>query len=405
MKSDVAAQLHVDPLLPDTLAQQIREQVTWLISGETLRPGDELPPVRALAAQLGVNYHTVRAAYRRLEADGLLESRRGHRSRVTRFDPWRLWPSGSAARTHVVGVVLPSLSNPFYAELVEGAQEAARRSGTLLIVCSTHDDQALALRSIAQLAAKGVDGIVVVSHDISNLLWDPGGGVADASRRLPLVVVDRPGTKGHSIEADLEGAGHLAAGHLISHGHRALGLITHAAPLSNVLPLEAGFRRAITEAGLDLDEHHVARVDGWDAAAGAHGAARLLARQGRPTGLVAIADLLAIGALGELRRAGVHVPTGMAVVGVDGIPMAALSHPALTTVALPARAMGAESLATLVTVWAGTAGTAGTAGAAGSAEAPRRVVLGVDLIIRESCGLHASTPRISHSAPEKERLR
>jgi DNA-binding LacI/PurR family transcriptional regulator len=95
----------------------------------------------------------------------------------------------------------------------------------------------------------------------------------------------------------------------------------------------------------------------------------------------------------------------MAVVGVDGIPMAALSHPALTTVALPARAMGAESLATLVTVWAGTAGTAGTAGAAGSAEAPRRVVLGVDLIIRESCGLHASTPRISHSAPEKERLR
>jgi DNA-binding LacI/PurR family transcriptional regulator len=297
---------------------------------------------------------------------------------VTRFDPRRLWPPESAARTHVVGIVLPSLSNPFYAELVEGAQESARRSGTLLIVCSTHDDQALALRSIAQLAAKGVDGIVVVSHDISSLLWDTADGAADASRRLPLVVVDRPGTKGHSIEADLEGAGHLAAGHLIAHGHRALGLISHAAPLSNVLPLEAGFRRAISEAGLDFGEHDIARVEGWDAAAGARGAARLLARQGRPTGLVAVADLLAIGALGELRRAGVHVPTEMAVIGVDDIPMAAMFHPPLTTVALPARSMGAESLATLVTVWARTAG------------APRRVVLGVDLVIRESCGPHAS---------------
>jgi LacI family transcriptional regulator len=378
MTIDVVCRLHVDPHLPEALAQQIRGQVTWLIAEETLRPGDELPSARTLATHLGVNYHTVRAAYHRLEADGLVEPRRGQRSRVARFDPPRLWPPDTAARTHVVGLVLPSLSNPFYAELVEGAQEAARRSGTLLIVCSTHDDQALALRSIAQLAAKGVDGIVVVSHDISGLLWDPGDGAADASSRLPLVVVDRPGTKGHSIEADLEGAGHLAAGHLIAHGHRALGLISHAATLSNVLPLEAGFRRAVFEAGLDFDEHDVARVDGWDAPAGAHGAARLLARQRRPTGLVAISDLLAIGAVGELRRAGVHVPTEMAVVGVDDIPMAAMFHPPLTTVALPARAMGAESLATLATVWAGTAG------------APRRVVLGVELNIRESCGLHAS---------------
>ena len=217
MSTDVGSLLHVDPRGPGTLTQQLREQVTWLISEETLRPGDDLPSARDLAARLGVNFHTVRAAYRRLEADGLVESRRGLRTRVSHFDPLRLWPPDPAARTHVVGIVLPSLLNPFYAELVEGAQSAAQRSGTLVIVSSTHDDQALALRSIAQMAAKGVDGVIVVSHDISSLLSDEATEADGARRRLPLVVVDRPGARGRSIEADLEGAGYLAA-HLLDDG-------------------------------------------------------------------------------------------------------------------------------------------------------------------------------------------
>ena len=246
---DVTAKIHVDPHLPGTRAQQVREQITWLISGGTLQPGDELPSARALAAAAGVNFHTIRSAYRRLEADGLVESRRGRRTRVAPFDPRRLWPTDSAARSHLVGFVVPTLANPFYSELLEGAEEGARRSGTLLIVCTTGDDQALALRSIAQLAALGVDGVVVVSHDISSLVDRPGDEPERASRRFPLVVADRPGAHGHAVEFDLERAGYLAARHLVEHGHRALGLVTLAVPASNVVPREAGFRRAVAEPG------------------------------------------------------------------------------------------------------------------------------------------------------------
>jgi DNA-binding LacI/PurR family transcriptional regulator len=106
--------------------------------------------------------------------------------------------------------------------------------------------------------------------------------------------------------------------------------------------------------------------------------ARLLALDPRPTGVVAISDLLAIGAIRELRRAGVSVPAGMAVVGMDDIPAAATTDPPLTTIALPARAMGAEAIAALEDGWAVTPVRA------------RRLVLGVDLVIRESCGPHAS---------------
>ena len=138
---DVAAQIRVDPALPATLAQQVREQLTWLISRGVVVAGDELPSVRSLAADLGINYHTVRSAYRRLEADGLVETRRGRRSRIARFDPRHLWPPETAARTHLVGVVVPSLG-PFYVELLEGALDAARSAGMLLIVATTDDDQA-----------------------------------------------------------------------------------------------------------------------------------------------------------------------------------------------------------------------------------------------------------------------
>lgn len=371
---DVASQVRVDPRAAATLAEQLREQLTWLISSGDLQPGDELPAARGLAAQLGVNFHTIRGAYRRLEADGLVESRPGRRTRVARFDPRRLWPPESAARTRVVGVVLPTLSNPFYGELLEGAEEAARRSGSLLIVATTHDDQALALRSVAQLAAKGVDGVVVVSHDISAFLG-PGGEPA-AGRRLPLVVADRPGMGGDTVEFDLEAAGYLAARHLVEHGHLLIGLISLDVPASNVVPREAGVRRALAEAGLALEEGLVVRADAFDPDAGAAAAARLLGRAHPPAAIVAIADLLAIGAIGEIRRAGLRVPEDVAVVGMDDIPLARALDPALTTVALPARAMGAEALATLERTWSGIN------------ESPRRIVLDVGLVARASCGSH-----------------
>jgi len=376
--NNLASQIRVDPTLPATLAQQVREQLSWLIARGDLAPGDQLPSVRSLATGLGINYHTVRSAYRRLEADGLVETRPGRRSRIARFDPRHLWPPESATRTHVVGVVVPSLG-PFYVELLEGAMDAARRAGILLVVATTGDDQALALRSIAQLAAKGADGVVVVSHDISNLV--AGGEEIASGRQLPLVAVDRPGSFGLSVEADLEGAGYLLARHLMEDGHREIGFITHEAPLSNVVPIEAGYRRALAEAGLRADERHVYRVGAWGLEAGEAAADRLLAGTGRPTALVAIADLLAIGATRRLRRAGLLVPGDIAVAGIDDSPLAALVDPPLTSVALPARAMGAQAVAALQGAWGD------------AAPAPTRSVLGVQLTIRDSCGPHAFPPR------------
>lgn len=377
MDDDATTPIRIDPARPATLAQQIREQLIWAISSGALEAGDALPPVRELAATLGVNLHTVRGAYRMLAADGLVEVRQGLRTRVTAFDPRRLWPAESAARSHLVGIVLPTLANPFYTELVEGAQESARRTGTLLVVATTHDDQAQALRSIAQLAARGVDGIIAVSTEISPLLAGPGGDMA-GERHLPLVVVDRPGAPGHVVEVDLAQVAYLATRHLVEHGHRAIGLVSVAGPASNVEPLGKGHRRALAEAALPVREELVVRAAGWGPDDGDAAAMRLLVAPDRPTALVAISDLLAIGALRAARRLGLRIPDDVALVGVDDIPLLEAVDPPLTSVALPARTMGAEAMTTLEQIWAGEART------------PRRVVLPARLELRESCGAHAS---------------
>lgn len=374
---DIAAGIQVNPARPATLAQQIREQITWAISSGSLKPGDELPSVRDMADRLGVNLHTVRGAYLQLESDGLVDVRRGASTRVAAFDPRRLWPPESAARSHLVGVIVPTLASPFYAELLEGVEEAATRSGALIVLVTTQDDQARALRAVGQLATRGADGVVVVSHDISVLLAGAGGDVA-GERRLPLVTADRPGATGHAVDVDLEHVGYVATRHLLEHGHRAVGLITLDVPASNVVPREAGYRRALAEAGIPVREAHVARVDGWTTAAGDEGAMRLLASVDRPTALVAISDLLAIGALRAARRLRLRIPDDVALVGVDDIPLLDAVNPPLTSVALPARAIGAEAMTTLERIWAGEADT------------PRRVLLEARLVIRESCGQHAS---------------
>ncbi len=367
----------VDRSRPTALAQQIREQITWAISTGALSPGAELPPVRALAAELGVNLHTVRGAYQRLAEDGLVEVRRGSRTRVAAFDPGRLWSGGTTPSTHLVGIVLPTLSNPFYGELLEGAQEVARRSGSLLVVATTEDEQPRALRAVAQFAAQGVDGVIAVSTEVARLFSDSRGDLVGGPRRLPLVVVDRPGVPGHAVDVDLEAAGYLATRHLIDHGHRDIGLITLAAMTSNVVPFEDGHRRALREAAPAPTAGRLVRVAGWGVDDGDVGATRLLSAPDRPTAIVAISDVVALGVMRAAKRLGLDIPDDVALVGVDDIPLIDALNPPLTSVALPARAMGAEAMVTLEHIWAG------------DAVAPRRTVLRPHLVIRESCGAHA----------------
>jgi LacI family repressor for deo operon, udp, cdd, tsx, nupC, and nupG len=368
---DLLNLISIDARHDTSLAFQIKQQITWWVINGSLKPGERLPTVRQMAKHLGINLHTVRSAYLKLEADGLVETRRGRGTHVLAFDPQRIAQPASVLRSHTVGVILPSFSNPFYHAFLKGVEEVAEEDQTMLFVCDTHDDPNNTWRHYTRLAAKQVDGILVVSDDIHTFLTPQ---VVQAGP--PLVSVDWPGAAGYSVQFDLESAGWRATRHLLEHGHRQIGLLTFALDMANTFPVNAGYRRALVEAGILFDSELVARVPNFDMASGAEGARQLLALAQPPSAIFAIADMLALGAMRAIKAAGLHIPNDIALVGFNDIAMAELVDPSLTTVAAPASQGGRAAMSMLRDL------------VAGKQPARQQIMLPTHLVVRQSCGHH-----------------
>jgi DNA-binding LacI/PurR family transcriptional regulator len=363
-------EIAVDPSLGEPLVEQLRRQLTWLIASGEFKPGEKLPSVRRLAQQLSINMHTVRSAYQRLEDDGLVQTRHGAGSQVLEFAPLRLMELAGRKRTYTIGVILPGLSNPFYHAFLQGVEEVINQEQLMLFVCDAHEDPGLSLRYFAQLSARNVDGILFASNN----LWASLGHPTSVS--LPVVNVDTPGCAGPVLNFDLEEAGYQAVRHLLWHGHRRIGQISFSERSANVLPVEAGYARALYEAGIALDESLIVRVHGFDMPDGESGTQQLLALGQPPTAIFTIADMLALGSMKALRKAGFHLPEQMALASVDDITLADLVTPGLTTVSLPARQSGIQSMRMLQNL------------IEGKKLAAQQITLPGKLVIRQSCGCH-----------------
>jgi DNA-binding LacI/PurR family transcriptional regulator len=365
--------LIINPGQETTLVHQLKQQITWLIANGKLKPGDQLPPVQVLARQLGINLHTVRSAYQRLAAENLVDSRQGRGTHVLPFDLARLAQIPGAARSHTIGLIVPSWTNPFYHDLLQGVEEITEENQTLLFLCNSHDDPNIAWRNFARLVAKQVDGILVAAYDISQAM-PPAAQKGGRMNGLPFVTIDWPGCAGYSVLIDLKLAGFQATRHLIEHGHRRIGLVTYAVDVPNITPVNDGYQQALKEHGLQLDPDLVARVPGFDTDSGAEGTRKLLALREPPTAIFAIADQMALGAMRAVKQAGMRVPGDMALVGFNDIPTASLVEPALTTVAAPTTQIGREAMKMLQILIA-------------EKQPPQRqIILPTTLIVRESCG-------------------
>jgi LacI family transcriptional regulator, repressor for deo operon, udp, cdd, tsx, nupC, and nupG len=231
----------------------------------------------------------------------------------------------------------------------------------------------------AQLSAKQVDGIIVVSHDTSGFLV-PSTTVTDSGAPLlPAITVDWPEAAGYAVMMDLAGAGYQATRHLLEHGHRRVGLITFEPRSANVSPIHAGYHEALHEAGIEAEPALITCVPAFDMAAGMAGVRQLLALTQPPTAIFAIADTLALGAMCAIKAMGLRIPQDIALVGFNDIPTAELIEPPLTTVVAPAREMGADAMRMLQSL------------IVGKQPAHRRLVLPTSLIIRQSYGIHKPT--------------
>jgi LacI family transcriptional regulator len=307
-------------------------------------------------------------------------------ARQLRFAPNGAARALSRRRAGSLGVVLPDLYGEFFSELLRGIDQQAQRAGHSLLVSSSHHDAHGV--SVAVRAMRGrVDGLLVMAPEVSGDALDavlPDG--------IPVVLLNRaPGLTAESIMVDNYGGAHAMTRHLLALGHRRIGFIAGAEDNADSDERELGYRTALAEAGVSLDDTRYVRGDftedgGWRAMLS------MLASGPRPTAIFAANDAMAIGALSALRDADLGVPIDVAVVGFDDIPVARFLSPPLTTVRVGIAALGQRAASLLL---------AALEERAPPDRVPRRGVLPTELVVRSSCGaaFASTTERVNPRAP------
>lgn len=302
------------------------------------------PTIRDVAERAGVSHQTVS---RVINGHELVS--RATRERVERaIQELNYVPSPMARglmsnRTHSIGLVSSAISDHFFGEVAAGAEVEARRRGYYLVIASVEEHAEADERAYLRLMLeRRVEGLIVARSRV------PISVDQVSLHRVPVVALASAQAPGLAmVDVDNRGGGRDAVAYLLARGHRRIATITGPMEWRSAQDRLDGYREALAAGGATFDPSLVEQAHGWEPADGQTGMARLLARGARFTGLFAYSDMVAIGAIRELRTRGLRVPEDVSVVGYDDVPVAAYVDPPLTTVRQPMREVG-ECAASLV---------------------------------------------------------
>jgi DNA-binding LacI/PurR family transcriptional regulator len=327
------------------------------------------PTIRDVAARAGVSHQTVSRVIN--DSPLVTEATRGRVLEAIRelgFVPSPMARGLISNQTRSLGIVAEDISDHFFACAAAGAEGEARRRGYYLIIGSVEpsDDEAGYLRLMVE---RRVEGLILARPSVPHAPAD-----LVATRGVPLVALGLSGLQGVPVvDVDNRQGGYDATRHLIEHGHRRIATIVgpHGGPAATARL--QGYRQALRDAGIADDPELLEYTAGWGLDDGRAAAVRLLERGVTFTAMFAQSDLIALGAIRQLRIADRRVPADVSVVGYDDLPIADYVEPALTTVHQPMREVGALAAGLVLDQIAGVA-----------APAPETHLLPAVLVARQS---------------------
>lgn len=262
---------------------------------------------------------------------------------LTAIDELDFVPNGSARQLRAgtittAGAIVLDVANPFFTDVARGIEDRLDEADHTLMLASSDEEPEREARYLRLFEEHGVQGLMVVpaTSDVEHL-------EALRARGVRVVLLDRPSPSDtlSSVAVDDRAGAGAAAQHLVGLGHERIAFLNGPHTIRQCADRAEGMAAALAGAGLD-PEHALVEVtiDSLNAEGGQRGTEQVLELADRPTAVMCVNDLTALGALRTLRTAGVPVPSGMAVVGYDDVTFAGELATPLTSVRQPTHLLG-----------------------------------------------------------------
>jgi LacI family transcriptional regulator len=250
------------------------------------------------------------------------------------YFPNELARSLTRKQTATIGLMIPNLKNPVYPEIVESLENVCTASGYTVMLTGTGRDPAKEQKLAETLRSKQVDGVVILPSQ------EPYPCLRIFQQvNIPMVVLEHDLADTHCIVVDDRRSGRLAMQHLLSLGHRRIALIERETLSPHGYWRGVGCREMLQESGIPLDPALVVKSKAGQAG-GYAAMQQLLALPNPPTAVFTHNDMLAVGAIHAIFKAGLTVPADISVVGHDDTTIIDYLNPPLTTVKFPVTEMG-----------------------------------------------------------------
>ncbi|WP_430790682.1 LacI family DNA-binding transcriptional regulator [Virgibacillus flavescens] len=255
------------------------------------------------------------------------------------YEPSVLGRNLRNSESRLLLVLIPSISNPFYSDIINGIEDTAIGLGYNILLCETDsnpDREAIYFNLIRNRLA---DGIISMDPSVNKKK------LVELSNQYPIVQCSEFDEDANIsyVTINNELAAYHAVKHLIKIGQKKIALINSDEKFLYARERRRGYEKAMHEFGLPINNEWIYNTDSLDFEDGKRAMNVLLNLKERPTAVFAVSDILAIGALKEINNSGLKVPQDIALIGFDKIAFSNMTHPTLTTIAQPMYQMGCIS--------------------------------------------------------------
>jgi|SRR5690625_59900 len=252
------------------------------------------------------------------------------------YEPSSLGRNLRNLESRLLLVMIPSISNPFYFDIIKGIETEALKQNYNIMLCETDSNPERENIYFDLVKSRMADGVISMDPTVNM------EKLKEMAKRHAIIQCSE-----YSIDSgipyvsiDSISAAYLAVKHLINIGHEKIALINSDKNFLYARHREKGFLKALKEHKIPVNPDYITYSGDLGFNYGQRAMRRILQLEDRPTAVFAVSDVLAIGALKEIKLKGLEVPRDIAVVGFDKIDFSNMTNPTLTTISQPMYEMG-----------------------------------------------------------------